>query len=135
MASLAYIRQLHPNSFVHLSYRGYSWAVRDYKHGVEPIYSNQTTNYSAQDILALAKQPGNYLFDVPLAHGYTDLEFWRDKIQEKNAAFLAANPERKVDIIEEQLSAEEYAMLSSYRRLSAANQKAVVRMISSLLES
>lgn len=134
MAMLAYIRQLHPNSFVHLSYRGSSWAVRDFKHGVEPIYSNQTMNYSAQDIIALAKQTGNHLFDVPLAREYKNLEFWREKIQEKNAEFLATST-NKPDVIEEQLSVDERDMLLSYRKLSAANQKVIVKMINSLLES
>lgn len=93
MASLVYIRELRADTFLHFSYKQYnhkaeeSWKLRDYANDSAAILSQETSTYSANDIRAMAKKPGNhYLVNVPY-HSINDVEFWQKEIEAQNNTY------------------------------------------------
>ena len=143
MASLVYIKEIRPDTFLHFSYKQYthkseeSWKLRDYTHDVSPILSQGTSDYSADEIRIMAKRPGNhYLVNVPY-HSITDKEFWQEEIEKQNRIYCVEQSEDNSFQKEGQLnlfvSQQEKELLLSFRKLSIPKQATVVNLVETLL--
>lgn len=142
MASLVYIQEIRSDTFLYFSYKQYpnkqgeSWKLRDIHNSV-PFLSQYTSNYSADEIRAMAKKTGNYyLTNIPY-HSINDRQFWQQTILEYNRKYGIEELAKRTLIIEGQIemtvSQQEKELLVAFRKLTIPKQAVVVNMIATLL--
>ena len=91
MARIVYIRQIRDHTFLHFSYTGEAFRLRDYSVSAhippEVVERQRPGGHTATTIRALASQPGNHLLNAP-KHDLEDCQFWHDQIIDLNQQHL-----------------------------------------------
>ena len=96
MAHLVFIRQINPNTFLHLAVRGTAFCLRDYPNANAPVEvgrqnKGRFAGKFAQDILDAAHRDGNQIFQAD-AVPYSNANFWHEHIRGVNRENLTPPP-------------------------------------------
>lgn len=94
MPQLVYIEEKLPHSFMVMTTNGEGFVLRDFsaKRGPAIEIATQHPGVGTAEILAMARQPGNYYIPVP-ERAITDYAYWHKQTLVKNKQYLPPSAE------------------------------------------
>ncbi len=96
MALMVYIKDIQPQSFLHLSTDGENFCLRDFSQqgsGSAIELARQSEGRGASSIRVSANQPGNYAIEVAGGgHGVGEYAFWHKETLRLNAKYVTPTP-------------------------------------------